>query len=98
MTVALPNSTVLVMNPELGALVLTDLSAGINCVLLGIVMTRRPSGAAFLYIPSTFWVGKDMVGLRSSFCVHKVSVRLLGVKKYSYTEQDTLIIFESQAI
>lgn len=65
MTVAPANASVLVMDPQLGILIPTDLSTTADSFLLDIMMTAGATGPSALHIPTTLRIGDNMIGFRS---------------------------------
>ena len=76
MTIAACDASIPVVNPELSALVATNLPAAVNGILLGVMMATGASGTTTLYVPAsiaefgtTWWVLGPllMVSLLASF-------------------------------
>lgn len=70
MAVALGDLPVLVVDLQLGALVLADLATGIDGSLFGVVVATGLVGPAPLYVPAAVRVGDNVVGL-AAFAAHE---------------------------
>lgn len=75
--IALAYLSVFVVDSKFGALILANLSSGIDCILLRIVVAGSPIPASTFYVPAAVGIGNNVMGVRSFFCSH-VSLQMVN--------------------
>jgi hypothetical protein len=82
-----------IVDAEFGSLIATDLAAGINGGLLGVVVAAGAIAAAASNIPTSIGVWHDMMGFRS-FSWHRISraLRIRSVYRTTRAHESSTIL------